>query len=276
MFPSIQETCEQSLSGRGVYLYCFTPPGVPAEPPDGESSGRGRLIAGEVAAVFSTVPLADWQGPAAEAHLQDSQWVIPRALAHEQVIEKHLARGPVLPVRFGAIFSSEAALLEFMRPRLGEISQFLDRMRELEEWSLKGYLHSEAAEQWVALSDPALAERRQRLPAAPGARYFQEKRLQAEIQERARQLGRTLAESLAADLTAPAVEVRPLGSRPPDDSGREMILHAALLLPRVSVGAFRDYAERVQAAHRDRGLTLEITGPWPPFNFCPRWGDESP
>jgi hypothetical protein len=276
MFPSIQETCEQSLGDCGVYLYCFTPSQVSVEPSDGESSGRGRLIAGDVAAVFTTVPLTEWQGPAAEARLQDSQWVIPRALAHEQVIEKHLAQGPVLPVRFGAIFSSEAALLDFMRPRLGEISRFLDRMRELEEWSLKGYLQSETAEQWVALSDPALAERRQRLPAAPGARYFQEKRLQAEIQERARQWGRALAESLAADLTTPAVDARPLGNRPPDNTGREMILHAALLLSRASVNAFREYAERVQAANRDRGLTLEITGPWPPFNFCPRWEDESP
>lgn len=276
MFPSISESHEQSGGDRGVYLYCFTPANESIESPGSELPETARLVAGDVAAVYASVPLGDWQGPEAEARLQDTQWLIPRALAHEQLIEAHMARGPVLPVRFGAIFSSQAALLDFMSPRLDEISRFLDRTRELEEWSLKGYLVLSEAERWVGLSDPALAERRERLPAAPGARYFQEKRLQAEIRERTRLWGCSLVELLTPDLTALAVDVRPLGGRPPENAERTLILHAALLLPRGSVGAFQERAERVQAEYRDRGLTLVTTGPWPPFNFCPSWEGASP
>jgi hypothetical protein len=255
---------------RGIYLYCFTRPGTVSDRADIET-----LVVQDVAVVLARVPLADWEGPAAEARLSDSDWLIPRALAHELVIESQMAQSPVLPVRFGAVFSGEAALVEFVSARAEEISGFLGRIADMEEWAVKGFLNPGLTEQWLEANDPGLAERRQHLPDSPGARYFQEKRLKADLQKLAWQWTYSLTETLSAELKSRAVDVCTLRSQPAAGPDREMIFHAAFLLPSTSVNEFRDQVAQVEGCYAVQGLTLEMTGPWPPWSFCPALAETS-
>ena len=48
-----------------------------------------------------------------------------------------------------------------------------------------------------------------------------------------------------------------------------MIFHSAFLLDRECVTDFRARVESMEADLRERGLTFEARGPWPPYNFCP-------
>ena len=48
-----------------------------------------------------------------------------------------------------------------------------------------------------------------------------------------------------------------------------MIFHSAFLLDRECVTDFRARVESMEADLRERGLTFEASGPWPPYNFCP-------
>ena len=73
----------------------------------------------------------------------------------------------------------------------------------------------------------------------------------------------------------------PLRLQPADSAGRdaEMILHAANLLLRSGVDGFRKRVEAVGAAYAEQGLSLDLSGPWPPYNFCPplhKSQDEAP
>ncbi len=112
------------VNGLGVYLYCFAHPGVVDQ--GGENievtciDGQGprrELAVQDVAAIFSQVPLAEFDGPTAEARLQDPAWLVPRACRHKQVVEAVMTRSAVLPVRFGAVFSSPRALRDFFIDR---------------------------------------------------------------------------------------------------------------------------------------------------------------
>ena len=253
----------------GFYLYCFTRPDAGRADTVTEALATEALVIQDVAVIFARVPLEEWEGAEAEACLQDSKWLIPRALAHEQVVEAYLAQAPVLPVRFGAVFSSATALTEFVTLRIGEISGFLDRMRGFEEWAVKGILDLGRMEQWLTSTDAVLAERRRNLPESPGTRYFQEKRLKADLLKLSRQWGSALAETLSEELNPCAVEVHLLRAQKMAEADREMLFHAAFLVSCTAVGAFQGHVERLQEQHALQGLTLEISGPWPPYSFCP-------
>src|SRR3972149_2290049 len=77
---------------------------------------EGRGIDGEqplfiergpyVAAVLCGVPLEMFSGPDAEERLKDLAWIGPRACRHEEVILAARRHVPVLPVRFGTVFST--------------------------------------------------------------------------------------------------------------------------------------------------------------------------
>lgn len=251
-------------ASRGVYLYCFgRPDAVKTE------GALDQLTVGDVAVVFSRVDLDEWQGAAIQAKLEDTEWLIPRVLAHEEVIEAQLAGGPVLPVRFGAVFSSPAVLAEFVGARQSEISDFLDRMAGREEWAVKGFLAVKVAGEWLKANDPELAAQWNQLPSQQGARYFREKRLQADLERRAQQWGTRLASALSNEFAPRAVETRTLRPQAVEGNKQKMVFHAAFLLDQTSVADFRRELEQVQNRYVDQGLRLEITGPWPPYNFCP-------
>ena len=141
---------------------------------------------------------------------------------------------------------------------------------------MKGYLNLPETEQWLVTNDPALRAQQQRLPEKPGMRYFHEKRLKAELRKACRERGGVLDETLFQELRLHAVEARPLPLSEGAKAEHEMVFHAAFLVLRSAVGLFQEQVERAQRHYPDQGLSLETSGPWPPYNFCPSLQGPSP
>ena len=85
----------------------------------------------------------------ADARFQDLAWIGPRACRHHRVIEAVMKHSPVLPARFGTLFSSFDSLHRFMTRHAGTITGFLDRVTGQQEWALKGSLDKRRAERVV-------------------------------------------------------------------------------------------------------------------------------
>src|SRR3990172_7933210 len=174
-------------SGLGIYLYCLARPeclsvvkglaeqdlrGVDERYPvaaiqeDGVGAGIGEVDTGEFC----------------DQNLQALPWVGPRACRHEAVVERIMGASPVLPVKFGTIFRSRTSLKEFLGLHREDIVRALDELRDKAEWSVKGYLDEEEARQIVTAADPAIQSRLAALPPSPGARYLEQKQLDAVIE----------------------------------------------------------------------------------------------
>lgn len=259
---------------ENVYLFCFARAGAArnlAVPGISGSDGVNTLEIGSTAAVFCSVPSGDFQGELAEKHLEDPAWVIPRACEHERVIEAVMACSPVLPVRFGSVFTSREALSDFLAAQQQEIAQFLDSVADKEEWGLKAFVDANKAGEQFLLSEPALAEQFARLAESPGARYFQEKRLRAEVTRHVEVWSCQIAEEIQGELAADAVGVCPLPVLPRSFSERpdDMVLNCAVLLVSRRVADFCNRAKTLSARLEPHGVTIELSGPWPPYSFCP-------
>ena len=268
-----------TTGGKGIYLYCFARAGTVRDiSAPGVDGCNGAVVkeAGGVAAVCSPVLLDDFCGEFAAGNMNDPAWVVPRACRHQQVIEEVMSRSSVLPVRFGAVFSSSEALTQLLEEECEEISRFLDWVWDKEEWCLKGFVHADRAREWLMASDPGLAEQRAQMPESPGARYFQQKRLLADARLQSREWVHAVAQQVQAELKESVLELRPLRLQQRDLSGKdaEMVWNWALLLRRERVADFRRRAEEIGAGYGEQGLTLEVSGPWPPYNFCPSFRDE--
>ena len=147
----------------------------------GMAEGSPPLCAPQAgfAAVLSTVPKDEFCGPAAEANLQDLEWLGPRAFRHLAVVEQVLGLGPVLPARFGTRFSSLAAVQEYAALNAAAIRQFLELVANREEWGGKGgFARSQAETACLA----RLEGQSQPAPS-PGARYLQTQRLRRQVKQ---------------------------------------------------------------------------------------------
>lgn len=260
---------------QGLYLYCLARfDRLPPSPLLGRGlDGQNSLAVAtyqDLAAVWSPVPVEDFCGPEAEERLRDLTWIGPRAIRHQEVVAGVMRHSPVLPVRFGTIFSSSANLEKVLQRHYDTIAGFLERLTGREEWAVKGLVDKARAK--CELLSLHLARHGDRLTAlTPGKRYFEEQRLRAqaerELNPRLRgMLGQTLEE-----LRGHALDFceRPLRSQGDGDDGEEMLVNWAFLVDRNRVAALRAGIDAANARHERYGLVLAPTGPWPPYSFCP-------
>jgi hypothetical protein len=168
---------------QGIYLFCLARVSwLPFLPLEGKGlDGQSPLevaISQDLAAVWSPVSLEDFCGPEAEARLRDLTWIGPRVIRHQEVVAGVMWHSPVLPARFGTIFTSSAALEKVLQRHYDTIAGFLTRLTDQQEWAVKGLLDRHGAQE--KLFSLHLAREAESLEAlSPGKRYFGEQRLRA-------------------------------------------------------------------------------------------------
>jgi hypothetical protein len=257
-----------------LYLFCLARSNLIAELAGAGVDGHSTVWVfrhfPDLCAIVSEVLEEDFCGEAAELRMQDLAWVGPRALRHEAVVEEVMRHSPVLPARFGTLFSSQERLAEFLDRHRAAISQFLERVTEQEEWSVRGLLDRRQAVH--ALTSANLAAQEAQLPALPpGTRYFRERRLrQASEKELSLWLKETNRQAVS-DLMKSASDFRECQVVRCEglESGIEVVLNWALLVPRGATAALRSRIDQLNADHAPKGLVFGLSGPWPPYRFVP-------
>jgi hypothetical protein len=220
-----------------------------------------------VVAVISEVFLGEFS----EANLQNLSWLGERAMRHEAVVARIMEVSPVLPVKFGTLYKSQASLKGFMQLHHDAIDQALELLRDKAEWSVKGYLLEDAARKIIAAEDPEIQARRDAMSQSPGVRYLQKKQLENKIDTALEGALTRVNHDLHKALALKAEDSTALRLHASSVTGRteRMVFNGGFLLESESIADFRAALAEQQEAYRVIGLTLELRGPWPPYNFCP-------
>ncbi len=268
-----------SVASTGIYLYCLaridclaTVQTLAAQKGLSVDTDYGvaALPSAGVVAVISEVLLSEFS----EANLQDLSWLGERALRHEAVVARIMAVSPVLPVKFGTLYHSRESLKLFMDQHHSAIDQALDKLRDRAEWSVKGYLVGEDARNIIAAEDSDIQARRAAMSPSPGVRYLQQKQLDSKIDAALEgalaRISHDLGEALA--LRAEGAAALRLHASAVTGRAERMVFNSGYLLGPDTIDDFRSALAEQQEAYTPIGLSLELRGPWPPYNFCPELG----
>ncbi len=271
-----------SVASTGIYLYCLaridclaTVQTLAAQKGLSVDTDYGvaALPSAGVVAVISEVLLSEFS----EANLQDLSWLGERALRHEAVVARIMAVSPVLPVKFGTLYHSRESLKLFMDQHHSAIDQALDKLRDRAEWSVKGYLVGEDARNIIAAEDSDIQARRAAMSPSPGVRYLQQKQLDSKIDAALEgalaRISHDLGEALA--LRAEGAAALRLHASAVTGRAERMVFNSGYLLGPDTIDDFRSALAEQQEAYTPIGLSLELRGPWPPYNFCPELGSTS-
>jgi hypothetical protein len=257
----------------GIYLYCLAQAGLLKDLAGPGLDGQDALeilSCRGIAAVWSRVLLHEFCGADASGHMQDLSWVAPRACRHEQVVVEVMAQSPVLPVRFGTIFSSPGKLKALLRRHHDTIGPFLDYVSGREEWSLKVMIDRVEAKEAV-FQRHLETEASHLAGLAPGRRYFEEQKLRGKADQELHRWLQEVCRELLQDLKGLNQEIRQRRARSKAGSGdgREQILNLALMMPREAVEDLAEFLRATNARYGPRGMNLNLSGPWPPYSFTP-------
>lgn len=226
---------------NGLCAYAITREHTLAGPPGVRlvrHAGLALVVAEVALAPFAELKEdpAHW---AAEPREEDPLVMLARR--HDIVVRTVFDRSPVLPLRFGTLLRDDAAAARLLADHHDEAATWLDRVDGHREWRVRARLTrpAEAPAEGLTGTDHR-AERRNRLAAAA----------------RTRRDGSTSAAALDEALSGHATETvrHPRKSAVP-------LLDAAYLVRADREAAFHTGI----SAHAD--LSVEVTGPWPPYSF---------
>jgi len=264
----------------GLYLYCIREKtegasGLSAGGIDGKKEAF-TIVHRELEAVVSRVSMSKFASEEIRKRaLEDLNWIKEKALAHESVIQAAMrgSDGPtdVIPMRFGIIFKDKTGLKETLERDYAKMRRLLNGIRGKQEWGIKVYLaDSEAFVLMVKKENEEINMKEKEMASMPeGMAYFIEEELRQTVRDETDKKLDTVLDNLFQKLGEGAAESVKTAIVDREITGKteSMVLNAAFLVQAGKVDSFKNVLEDIDKDVKTKGLRLECSGPWPPFNF---------
>lgn len=227
------------------------------------------VTANDLAALCSAVPLDSYSEDALADHLADATWTAVRAMRHETVVEYVAKRTSVVPLRFGTIYLDRAGIERMLTEKSRELTHIIEHLRGREEWGVNVYSDRPTLLAGITSVSPTLRELAQQAEAAsPGQSYLIQKKIEALRVDEARVALNRIVDEIEQALNEQAGEAQRLRILKVEATEHgELKAKFAFLVKRVEFEEFRAAAERLAEEHLSAGVRLELTGPWPAYNF---------
>jgi hypothetical protein len=272
-----QQKAQGRDNAQGFYVYCIAERDRLARvfeeslPVAIESGAALEMVAqGNLAAVMSPIALADYGEDALRERLADATWTAIRAMRHEKVVE-HFARSlSVVPLRFGTIYLERGGVEQMLSEKQIELCDIIERLSGREEWGLNIYCDRAKLLENITQVSPRLRELDERANlASPGQSYLMRKKISTLRETEARAEVKRVAGEVERELLKGSKGVKRLRVLKDEATEHgELASKFAFLVERTRFDDFRSVAERIAEEKASAGFQLELTGPWPAYNFA--------
>jgi hypothetical protein len=256
-------------TGQVEWLYAVGRAGAVGSPP-GNTGVHGAPVhlveEGGLAALVSPVPLPEFGEARLTESLNDLAWLEDVARAHQRVVDAAFEEGPVVPLRLCSIYATPDRVRDLLREDGERFAGLLAAVEGKQEWSVK--LFADPA-RLAGTGDQPESRGGEDAALGTGGAYLARRRSERAAREAADRLAGELVEEVHArlqDWAADAVVGRPQN---PELSGHseEMLLNGSYLVEAEGAERFAALVDELRAHYEHVGATLELSGPWPPYNF---------
>jgi hypothetical protein len=254
------------MSAKATYVYCAVqaqrrpdldrapsgPPGLgPLRVLD---AGRGLWL------VVADAPQPRWGEAAIQRGLDDLKWLSRCAIAHEAVVEYGLRARTVVPMKLFTIFENDFRALAEIERKRRQLDASIRRIAGRREWGVRIRAVPGSA---VRSARPAAKAK----TVTTGASYLAAKK---HVRDAARELAARAQSRVNAAFTTLAglaADARRHAPPPGAEQQTRLLLDAAFLVGTGGTARFRSVTRRLARDLGRDGYGVEVTGPWPPYNF---------
>jgi Gas vesicle synthesis protein GvpL/GvpF len=217
----------------------------------------------DLAALVSAVPLTEYGDEQLRLHLEDLGWVERTARRHEAVLDQALARTAIVPLRLCTLYRDQEGPRRLLRDQASSLAETLRRVEGCAEWGVKVFAGPDAG---AAMTT---AEETETSPGRPGATYLVRRQRERELTRKAGEVRARCAEAIHLRIAELAREASANPPQRPEVHGRDMamLLNGVYLVPRDREDELHAVVHALEAEWNPVGFVIELTGPWPAYNF---------
>ena len=250
-----------------LYVYAITRiSAMPdAEAVDG-SRHFGVVCGGNVCAVYTAVDENAFSQEVIDRRAGDLEWLGAIGYRHQTVIADLMDETAVIPLRAFTMFSNETALREYLIEQSAAYSKTLERLDGKREYTLRIELDPQRWNDALVGRVDSLRALNAEIDAASSGKAFL---LRKKLDDEKKRASRDAEQQLVAEIERAVIDKLAC------DVVAESRVQREGAFPQINVLIDRDEESRLQELHAsladryaDQGVTLAITGPWPPYSFA--------
>ena len=250
-----------------LYVYAVTRDAVTPDAEAIDGTRRfGTATASGICAVFTPVVAEAFSQEAIDRRANDLEWLGAIGYRHQAVVGDLMKQTALVPLRAFTLFSSEGALRTYLEENAELLAKALERLDGKQEWTLR--IELEPSKWSDALTDrvPSLRSMHEQIAAAPPGKAFL---LRKKLDDERKRASRVAEEELVAELEQAVLEKLRCETVAESRARRDGAF------PQINVLINRDEESLLQELHGEltarygrEGVTLGMTGPWPPYTFA--------
>ena len=223
----------------------------------------GVVCGGGVCAVYTPV---DFTQEMIDQRAGDLEWLGAIGYRHQAVIGDLMDDTAVVPLRAFTMFSSETALYEHLATDGPLLTKILDRLDGKREYTLRIEFDPQKWSDALVGRVDSLRALNAEIDAASSGKAFL---LRKKLDEEKKRASRDAEQQLVAEIEREVLDKLVC------DVVSESRVQREGAFPQINVLIDRDEESRLQELHAslneryaNEGVTLAITGPWPPYTFA--------
>ncbi len=255
------------MGAKATYVYCAVQahrkPNLGRGPSGPPGLGKCRLLDGGCGLwlIVADAPLPRYGEASIQHRLHDMTWLSRCAVAHEAVVEYCLRARAVVPMKLFTIFENDLRALAEIGRKRQQLDRSMRRVAGNREWGVR--IRVVPGSGVVRLARPARTAK----AVTTGASYLVAKKQARDATRELTERGQARVNRAFATLAALAVDAQ---RHPPPAGGEQktrLLLDAAFLVGTRRIARFRAATRRLARDLGRDGYGVEVTGPWPPYNF---------
>lgn len=250
-----------------LYVYVVTRAGVVPQV-DGIDGSRhfGVAVVEDVAGIFTTVSDEEFSQESIDRKAGDLEWLGAVGYRHQAVVSDVMNAAAIVPLRAFTLFSSEDALRAYLREHRPMLSAALDRLDGKQEWTLR--IELEPVRWSAALNSrvESLRALQHDIDAAPPGKAFL---LRKKLDDERKRVSRAAEEALLTEIEQKVVGVLRCETVAESRERRDGAFpEINVLINRDEDAILQELHEQLASHYEQEGVTLALSGPWPPYTFA--------
>jgi len=259
---------------KGFYIYCIMQGGTAVIEDHKGIDGICSLFLTQyrnLTAVVSEVELDTFKAQiSAVGEEIDMDWIEEKAQTHETIVERLMKKNALLPARFCSIVRKKEDIIAYMADNYHEYERTLERLKGREEWGVKAYLSFEKFKQFIIDNTPAIRERSEMLSfMSVTASFLIQRKIDNLIKERMDERLEGIIPHIVEILRAASeyesiADVKFLNQQQVENP---LFFKSSYLVEKNLFHDFKHKISKLSAELEPEGITLVVSGPWPPYSF---------
>lgn len=223
----------------------------------------------DIEAVVSEVDLRQFgEKEILEKLKQDTKWTERSVKLHHNIIVKASDGEIVIPLKFGTLFRTRKNLESMLKEHCRKLKMLLGQLKDKEEYGVKVYVNRQKFIEELGEEDLEIKQfKKRKSKASEGMKWYVDRKIDEVIHKKFGDAVEKYLSNIVQELEWQAEKVAINEPTLGEPTGREMVLSGACLVKKEATASFKGNLEKFFEDLGEIGFTVEITGPWPPYNF---------